>query len=293
MNARRVALSFSLLALASACGRSTPEPEPHAIATTPSATSPAVPTASATPTASASAIAAAPDAAAPVATTTRAGQPVTPRVSMKKLDDTYDGRANEGWPVFEYEGLPALSEDGTKLAVVEERDGWGHTPVPGVRVVDTATGRSLQFLALVPAGKGPEALAALAKLETVFKARIAAANEALAKVKWESLADVTADNAKDRDGWKVDGLAIAVEWATSEPGDLKKVAIRDAASNQILVERDATPWRRTMACATPDLRLIGSNRAKKLVAFSQHLGSTLHNCDGIAIPKEYRIVRLP
>ena len=220
-----------------------------------------------------------------------AGRTVTPTVKMTPVDDSYDDRANESWPVFEYDGLPAISTDGTKIAAVEERDGWGHTPVPGIRILDAATGRSLEFLPLVPPGTAPGGSAALQRLAPTFQARTGAANAKLARTQWESLAGVGGDRTAGPE-WAVDGWKIKCD-RQPDSDELARLTVVDSASGKVLLDRNLATWSRAnINCATPDLRLVGVSRARKIAVFRQQLGGTLHNCDGVPVPVEYRIVHL-
>ena len=76
------------------------------------------------------------------------------------------------------------------------------------------------------------------------------------------------------------------------------ITVTEIPTGRVQVVQNTSTWRRDrVRCATPDLTLVGASRAKKVVVFSQHLGSTLHDCDcdcdGVAVPWEYRVVRWP
>jgi hypothetical protein len=221
---------------------------------------------------------------------------VKPNVKVKPViaqpkDETEDPAQSGWWPPFEGEGFPAISTDGKKVAVIEHADYFGHTQTPGVRLVDVASGRS-DFLSLVPPGKHARDMPALLKAVPACEAKAAAANNALAKLAWESLAEPADDDYATAE-WTVDGLKITNERddATGWP---KKLTLLDAASSKVLVTKDVTGWTRSrIRCATPSLRLVGVSRARGVVVFSQQLGGTLHDCDSVVVPTDYRVVALP
>jgi hypothetical protein len=200
----------------------------------------------------------------------------TPRIKKRALGPDEEDQMFEGHPPFAYDDLPAIADDGSRVAVVEERDGWKHTPVPGVRILEIPGGKTLAWLPLVP---NPDA-------------RVKAANEELAKVRWRPLAHEAQEKTpQGRIDWSVDGLTISLHGG--EPGAPDRVTIADEASGAALFETPGTAWaRKPHRCATPDLRLVGASRAHRVVVFRQQLGPTTHACDGVAIPVDYRVAKL-
>jgi len=206
------------------------------------------------------------------------------------ITDSYDDRPNEGWPEISYEGFPAVSADGTRVALVEERDGWRHVPRFGVRIIDAATAKSVEWFELSLSGTAPASRrASVASVPTMAK-RAAAMNETLAKTEW--LALVGTDAAPDAsDVWHVRPLAIAVTWTTDELPQPKRLVVRDEGTTALVADRDLATWsRKGIKCARNDLQLVGAS--ERLLVFKQGVGPTLHDCDGVAVPTAYRVVPL-
>ncbi len=98
--------------------------------------------------------------------------------------DDVDSQSLEGWPELAYTGLPAVSLDGSQVAVVEERDGWGHVPVPGIRILGGAQER---WFPLIPDRARPSSEAEERAMRSTFDALVERANSALRSTRWLSL----------------------------------------------------------------------------------------------------------
>ncbi len=213
---------------------------------------------------------------------------------MKRV---YTGeQAQEGWPEYEYAGLPAISEDATKVAVVEERDGWGHTKTPGVRVLDN-TGKTLSWLPLVPATGAPANEANAKKAEPTFKGYVTRANAELTKTKWVALSAPEASPKALTGSYlvtmQVGPVALRMTFASKaeyEGHAVPKALSFKNASTSSLVEVDPTTWPARPACATPSFTVVGMTTT--LAVFHQHLGTTSHACDGVPVSHDWRVVKV-
>lgn len=106
-----------------------------------------------------------------------AGAVVTTDPFVRPVKWLCDEQECEGQPTIAYDYLPAVTSDGRFVATVEERDGWGHTRVPGVRVYDTRTNASVEFYPVLE--PGIDLHKDLSK-KSEHEARIKAVNAALA-----------------------------------------------------------------------------------------------------------------
>lgn len=230
------------------------------------------------PSASAASVAAPP---APLAT-------VVPRAEARPITDTYDDRANEGWPELVYTGFPAVSADGAKVLLVEERDGSGHVAAFGVRVIDAPTSKSSEWFPFGTTAKPPRTRPSLVASVATINARASAMHGKLAKTEWRALEG--AEAPPDEAGvWHVRGLSIAVTWTKDDVPQPKRLVIADERTKAKLGEHDLGAWsRKGVRCAMNDLVLRGVSDA--LLVFSQGVGPTLHDCDGVIVPTAYRVV---
>jgi hypothetical protein len=93
--------------------------------------------------------------------------------------------------------------------------------------------------------------------------------------------------------WTLDALKITNE-RDDASGWPKKLTIADAASGKVRLTKNVTAWDRSnIRCATPSLVLLGVSRAHNVVVFEQQMGATLHNCDAVEVPIDYRVVVVP
>jgi hypothetical protein len=252
-----------------------------------SAAAPAASEATAVPTL-ASAAPVGPIEAAPPSTSTPTK--TVPRITVKPIDDAYDDRDNEGWPIVTYEGLPAVSADGTRVLLVEERDGWAHVPVFGLRVVSVEPTAKGEWHPLAPSANAPAGAKQRARMVGTLQSRAKAIEAALDQTMWELLAGENAEPAGDG-SWKLEGLHIVL--GRSDAQEPKTLRITDTANGDLLTDQDITGWtRKGVRCAGTDIALRGISRARRVVVFSQGVGPTGHDCDGVAVATAYRAVRL-
>ncbi len=284
------------LLAASAAGCEKPPPPATSTSVAVSASAPSGPSAPPAASASAPATAAAEAGAAPAVTATpEAPGPMIPKVVLKKV---YTGeQEQEGWPQYEYTGLPAAADDGSKVAVVEERDGWGHTKTPGIRILD-ATGKSVGWFALVPPGRSPANEATATKMEPTFQGLVKKANDELAKTTWLALSSPPATTRMDGKSFRatVNVGPVALRMSFLSEDDYKGRVVPEAMSivnskTSSLTTIDTATWAAKARCATPSFKVVGLNEKARIAVFHQQLGTTSHACDGVAVPHDWRVVK--
>ncbi|MBX3160700.1 MAG: hypothetical protein KF773_32335 [Deltaproteobacteria bacterium] len=242
----------------------------------------------------------------PPANTQAAADPtaVTPRIRITTPgpDDGDMGRRLEGYPPFEYDHLPAVSVDRTKVAVVEERDGWGHTATPGVRILDVASGKTVTWLPVVGGDRWPDD-AAVGRSRAAIEELVAAANAVLARTSWHPLATpgeptTTGEDADRIVAWTLGPHTVTMTYAPDDPyaEDPRSlpstIVITDSAGRQVTrVDDVRNRWRHTARCATPSFSLAAVHPASHILVFHQKLGLTSHDCDGVNVPDDWRILR--
>ncbi len=175
----------------------------------------------------------------------------SPRVRAVRW--TCDEQECEGWPVYAYEYLPAVSDDGELVAIVEERDGWRHTAQPGVRIVSVRTHATVQFFPLTIGARDMTTMPTVERRKGEFEALVAAANDGLSKTPFRALYP---------------------------------------ASNE-LARGDTRDWDPESGCSTRAFQLVGVRPELRLAVFVATISSTSHNCDGVPEkqPWPVRVVR--
>jgi hypothetical protein len=232
-----------------ACSKDPPPQTPTetAASVTPAASS--APVASAGPVTTAS---------APVASASVATAPKPPE--GPSLQEETTGASVDQWKLV-VKGLPALSEDGTRIAyVVNEQDGMRGYPNHKLVLKTVATDAVEKKLVLFDANALDKAERAK-KLDDERKkatTNVGAARDALAATKWISLAAATGARGKPFTGGE-----LAVELSSA-----LKLSVTDKAGKK-LVDFDAKGWKARAAapCAfTPTLDGVWIAADKKVVA---------------------------
>jgi len=235
---------------------------------------------------------------APAVTVTPGPQPHVRLASLFHGDhaDDFDNQSFEGWPEYAYANLPAISADGSLVAVVEERDGWGHRPVPGIRILAVRGGTHAWF-PLVPPGKRPDSQADEAALHSTFVSLVSAANRELAKRRWlplETPPVATVDElATDRVvTWPIGTHRLVSHKANrDEPQPPTRIAVLDRTGAEVVTISDtATRWSLPATCNLTSWKLVGVRDAPGIALFQLELGMGGHNCDGVVQPHDWRLV---
>lgn len=307
--------SIASLALV-ACSRPQPTPERAPAASSASA---AVAVADAETKADAAAMSMTDASAATAADAAPPGN-VRPHVRAKKWVCTE--QECEGWSSFAYDSLPAVTTDGAIAAVVEERDGWGHVPDPGVRFVDTRDGASLEFHALAQGKRDLVTYQAFAARKSELEGIVAKANAALDAKRWVTLLpagdpltfmlqqgrwvkidaeDINCVACTFESRWTVSGITVALVTSAPsfgggvEPKTVKGVKI--TVDGRVVVEKKTEGgargplWPVKAGCSERKLVLLGARRDPNVALLRETHGATTHACDGKREPQEVRALR--
>ena len=194
-----------------------------------------------------------------------------------------DGQSLEGGAPLRYRRFPAIARDGSVLAVVEERDGWGHVR-PGVRLIDR-DGRTVEWLALGGTGDA-------------VRVAIVRANAALASRDWVVLEEPAQQGRELADDLSETTLAFAGFTATYRrrndgntwlpPSQIRVVDAR----GRVVAERTDTEraWAASPACNMPRFELVGASASPGVLLFRTGLGMGGHNCDGVVQPPAWHVL---
>ena len=222
----------------------------------------------------------APAPESPAAPVAKVAGTVVPSVRMMtpaewEACETCDEQSLEGGAPLRYKNLPAVSTDGTLIAVVEERDGWGHVPVPGIRLIDR-TGATVKRLSV-----GGDRVAA--------EPLVAQANGELAEHTWLPLALPEMDQRELSDTESATEMFVgdfSVTYRRRNDGDVwlpPSVITVAAKGGAKIVERTdtETAWHNPPSCNLPSFGPVGANATARVVLFTTGLGMGGHNCDGV------------
>lgn len=186
-----------------------------------------------------------------------------------------EDQLREGAAPLRFLQLPAVTQDGELVAVAEERDGWGHVPVPGVRLLDR-TGTSVRWLPIAGAGAD---------------ARVAAiaVNRELAKHAWSRLEPPIRNVRELSDISSETELTFGTytaRYKRRSDGNTwlppSQIRVEDA-SGRVLVERTDTEaaWSAPPRCNLPAFELVGASASGRVILFKTGLGMGGHDCDGV------------
>lgn len=299
----------ALVGVGTACTPASPTPPPPPEA--PSA--PAVSaSASATPPAPSATQTSADDAGSDAASTADTANPDAGRrlpnaPLVRATKWVCDEQECEAKPTIAYDYLPAVTTDRATVAVVEERDGWGHVPHPGVRLLHE-NGRT-ELLRTVT-GASTSTFAEFQAKRAAHEAAVADTNRALAARTFVPLLPMTAKDTqtfsggrwgttgtpkdKTRKAWAAGGVVLYVVYKNGEG------ASNDGTSfEEIVVEQDGKEVKRARGqtfgdkpgCSARKLVVTGVRPDLKVLAFGFTNGMTGHNCDGTAEPQVHHVVR--
>ena len=194
-----------------------------------------------------------------------------------------DEQSLEGGAPLRYKHFPAVSADGAVIAVVEERDGWGHTSVPGVRLLDR-NGATLKRLALGGDRGAAEPL-------------VAQANAALGAYTWLPVEMPPVKHREVSDTESESRLVLAdfaVTYNQRSNGDYSRPPYRIKVTThdgRVINERNVeTEWSHEPGCNLPAFEFVGGNATARVVLFKTGLGMGGHNCDGVEQPPAWHIL---
>jgi hypothetical protein len=208
-------------------------------------------------------------------------QPVLDNGIDHQLD--CDGQVLEGGTPLRYRQLPAVAADGTVLAVVEERDGWGHVE-PGIRLIDRE-GHSVSWLPLD--GTGAAATAAVARANTVLRERA-----------WVPLARPEVEERLLSDEHSESTISVGTFTAVYErrnDGDTwlppSVITVTDARGRKVVSRTDTErTWLASPRCNLPRFELVGASASPGVILFRTGLGMGGHNCDGVKQPPAWHVL---
>lgn len=187
-----------------------------------------------------------------------------------------DGQMLEGGNApLKFVNLPAVTVGGDLIAVAEERDGWGHVPIPGVRLLGR-DGKTVKWLA-VP-GNGEEAAAA-----------VRAANAELAKQAWSPLEKPVRKVTEHGDDASETALTFGrfqAIYKQRNDGNSwlppSEIRVLDQTGRAVIERRDTErAWNAPPACNLPSFELVGASATAGVILFTTGLGMGGHDCDGI------------
>ena len=245
---------------------------------------------------------------------------VKPHVRAKKWVCTE--QECERWSSFAYDHLPAVTTDGAIAAVVEERDGWGHVPDPGVRFVDTRDGASLEFHALAQGKRDLGTYEAFAKRKSELEGIVAKVNAALDAKRWVTLLpagdpltfmlqegrwvkidaeDINCVACTFESRWTASGVTVALVTSSPSFGDgvaPKSVkGVKITVDGKVVLEKKTNGgasgplWPVKAGCSERKLVLLGVRRDPNVALLRETNGATSHACDGKREPQEVRALR--
>lgn len=194
-----------------------------------------------------------------------------------------DDQMLEGGVPLRYSRFPAVARDGSLVAVIEERDGWGHVK-PGVRLLDRE-GRTVKWFSLE--GTGDDAQAAVER-----------ANAELATRDWVPLTRPELDHKElsvDLGETKIAFGAYTAVYKRRNEGNYwlppSELRVTDARG-RVVVERKDTEraWHAQNACNLPAFELVGASAKPSVILFRTGLGMGGHDCDGIVQPPHWHVL---
>jgi hypothetical protein len=180
----------------------------------------------------------------------------------------------EGAPRFAYDYLPAVSADGHHVAIVEERDGWAHTRMPGVRVSSTDSGASEAFFSVIVPGVD---LTRDLRRKAEYESLVRTGNEGLAAFDFRPLFPATEETSESgRTILRVAGIQIEV---SSPDQPRPEIVIRHGTVTKHVPTHD---WDPGSGCSLRAFRFAGARPDVRVAVFVSEITMTGHNCDGVA-----------
>lgn len=224
----------------------------------------------------------------------------------------------EGGPTYAYDDLPAVHEDGSVVAVVEERDGWGHTKSPGIRLLSSSSA-TLAFYPVVSKNAKTHDEADIAASRAKHEPLLAAVNAELSKATWRPLlppnfvawevrvngqwtaAESLAENAarpEERAVSEVAGVRLTFYARPNSSGfsgpnrvDLDVLDHIDLQTeNKVVASINTRSWT-DHRCSQTVVRALGVRPELRIALLAQMSGRTSHACDGKEEKDSYHVVR--
>jgi hypothetical protein len=212
----------------------------------------------------------------------------------------------EGMPTIAYDYLPAVTESGDIVALVEERDGWAHVARIGVHLV--SVGGETAFLPTVT-GDRTATFAEYSRKAAAHRSAIEAVNAALAKHPFRPLYPlaVAGEEVLVKGAWVTAAPGLSGKLRTSFAyGNVRVVVTepRDEAHSEIRFEslvilvdgrlvatKTGPDLPDRLGCSARRMRFEGVRVESKALALTYTNGTTSHACDGKTEPQVHHVVR--
>jgi len=213
----------------------------------------------------------------------------------------------EGKPVIAYDYLPAVTESGDLAALVEERDGWGHTARVGIHLVGDKGERA--FLPAVTGGS-TRTFAEYARKADAHKAAIDTANAALAThplrplyrlspageevlVNGAWVAATSSDQpGKRRRAFTYDRVRVVVTAAADDThAETRFDSLAIIVDGKEVARKSGAELPDRAGCSARRMLLEGVRAESKALAVTYTNGLTTHACDGNPEPQVHHLVR--
>ena len=189
----------------------------------------------------------------------------------------------EGGAPLRYAKFPAVARDGSLIAIVEERDGWGHVK-PGIRLLDREGG-TVKWFSIEGAG-------------AVAKAGVKRANAELAPPAWVARPKPELNHKELSDDLIETEIAFGdyrAVYKRRNEGNYwlppSHIRVTDARG-RVVVERKDTEraWDAQNACNLPSFELVGASAKPGVILFMTGLGMGGHDCDGVLQPPHWHVL---
>lgn len=193
---------------------------------------------------------------------------------------TCEAQECERGQVLAYDNLPAIDATGDLVALIEERDGWGHVAQVGVHLVSERGA-----VAFWPtATSGPQG--------------VADANADLARRAMrpllpfaESTSATLADGKRSVSFVQGDVRVTVLDPRDNEPDAIRFELLVVTQNGREVARRTGASLPDQAGCSSRKMVLEGARGDVRALALTYTNGTTSHACDGVAEPQVHHVVR--